>query len=118
MLDERGGNVAGSGQVAHVPINGEGCDCGACGDDGERASAATDPSIFRGHGGAEEQGERGVARHRIIFLRGGEREEDQHEAEPAEREQAGAAGAVNWFEGKFGDGWEINAPGEQPDQME
>ena len=71
-----------------------------------------------GHGGAEQQGQRGVARHRIIFLRGGEREEDEHEAEPAETEQAGAAGSVDWFEGKLGDGREIYAPGEEPDQME
>ncbi len=104
--------------MAHAAINGEGRDGGARGDHGKRARAAADPNASRGHGGADQQGERRIARHGIIFLRGGKREENQHEAEPAERQQARAAGAVNWLEGKFGDGREINAPGKQPDQME
>ena len=34
IAGQRGGNIAGSGQVAHVPVNGEGRDGGAGGDDG------------------------------------------------------------------------------------
>ena len=34
IAGQRGGNITGSGQIAHIPINGEGSDSGAGGDDG------------------------------------------------------------------------------------
>ncbi len=47
-----------------------------------------------GHGGAEQQRQRRIARHRIVFLGGRKREENQHEARPAECQQAGLSGAI------------------------
>ena len=50
-------------------------------------SRTTEDSVTR-HGAPEQQRQRRIAWHRVIFLRGGKREEDQDEAGPAECQQA------------------------------
>ena len=40
-----------------------------------------------GHRAAQQQGQRGIAGHRIVFLRGREREEDQQKTGPTQRQQ-------------------------------
>jgi hypothetical protein len=72
----------------------------------------------RTHGRAEQQSQRRVTRHRIIFLRGGEGEEDQQEAGPGERQQTRAPGAVDRLEREPRDRRKVDAPGKQPDEME
>ena len=90
LLDNAEEMSPGAGRLRTFQINGECSDRGARGYYGEDASSAAHPNILRRHRGANEQGERRVARHRIIFLGSGEREEDQDEAKPAQREQARA----------------------------
>ena len=144
MGDEGLGDVAGGGDVADVGEDGEGGDGADGGDEAECARAVTDEGAawrgggfgVEGHGAAEEESEGGVAGHRVVLLRGGEGEEDEDDAGPTEGEEASASGTAgldgvggggvrrasgvvvgSGFEGKFGDGREVDRPGKEPDKM-
>jgi len=136
------GDVTGGGNFADVDEDGESGDSGKRSDEGDGEGAAVNPEanlrICGGHGGAEEESEGGVAGHGVVLLRGGEGEESENEGGPGKGEEAGASGAVGLvgvfvcgsvtrrdsgvrerrFERKFGDGGEVEAPGEKPDEME
>jgi hypothetical protein len=104
--------------MAHRQQNQNGCHGRAPRYGGQHARAAPHPIAARRHGRAEQQGQCRVARHRIILLRGGEGEENQQKAGPAQGQQARPAGAVQRFERQPRDGRKVDAPGKQPEQME
>src|SRR5882762_1601175 len=112
MMAKSGRDVARCGNVSHQKKNRDTGETGEAGDQGENASSAANPITARSHRRAEQQGQRGIARHRVVFLSSGKREEHQDKSDPAYRQQTGAAGAVNRFEGKPDDGGEVYAPGE------
>ena len=84
----------------------------------EHACAAPYPIASHRHRRTQKQRKRGIARHRIIFLRGREGEEDQHKASPTERQKPRSARAIDGFKGKLGNGGKIHAPGKQPHQVQ
>jgi len=51
-------------------------------------------------------------------LRRREREEDENESNPAQRQEARLAGAVDGLVGELYGGGEVHAPGKQPCQVE
>ena len=87
------------------------------GDGRQHARAAPHPIPTRRHGRAEQQGQRRVARHRVILLRSGERKKKQQEAGPAQRQQPCLPGAVRRLERQPRDRRKVDAPGKQPEQM-
>src|SRR5271165_1017661 len=87
------------------------------GDNRQGASAPADQIAAARDGRAQQEREGRVDWHRIVFLRGGKGEEDEHESGPAEGQQAGAAGAVDGLEREPGNRGKIGAPWKQPYQM-
>src|SRR6266478_3035939 len=115
---KRRGDVTWGRKISHQKDNRDAGEPGAAGNHGENASSTPDPITSLRHRRAEQQGHRWVARHRIIFLRRGKREKHQNKSDPANRQQARAAGAVDGFKRKFGDGGEVHAPWKKPQKVE
>src|SRR5690242_8406304 len=116
-MPQRGGNISWRGNVADQEKY---CDAGESSGSGNYSKHARSPAnpiaAFR-HGGAEQQSHRGIAGHRIVFLRRGKRKEDQYESDPAKRQQPRASGTIDGLERKFRDSREVHAPREQPEKM-
>ena len=67
----------------------------------KHARAPPDPDASGRHGRTEQQRQRRITGHRIVFLRGRKREEYQHEADPAQRQQTRLPGAIHRLERKL-----------------
>src|SRR5437588_9464793 len=118
MMAECGGDVARRGKISHQKENRDAGKRRAAGDRGKNVSSAPDPITVLRHRGAEQQGHRRVARHRIVFLRRGECEKRQDESDPANRQQPRAAHTVDRLKRKFGDGGKVDAPWKEPQKVE
>src|SRR5947207_1997393 len=118
MMAERGGNVARGGKISHQKEDRDAGERRGTGDHGKNACPTPDPITALRHRGAEKQGHRRIAGHRIIFLRRGECEKHQDESDPANRQQLRAARPVDRFERKFGDGGKVDAPWKEPQKVE
>ena len=89
----------------------------SAGDYRQEARAAVHPHAARRDGRSQQERERRINRHGIVFLRGGKREKHQHKANPAKRQQARFCRSIHGPERKLGNRRKINAPGKQPHQM-
>src|ERR1700693_3076139 len=79
-------------------------------DPAKHARSAPYPISSRGHGGAQQQSERRVTGHGIVFLRSGEGEKDEEKTGPAKGKEACSTRAVNRLVRELGNRGEINAP--------
>jgi hypothetical protein len=86
-------------------------------DSAKYASATPYPVSTRGHGGAQQQRERWVAGHGIVFLRSGEGEKDEEKTGPAKGEETCSTRAVNGFVRKLRNRREINTPWKEPKEV-
>src|SRR5208282_1090337 len=88
------------------------------GNHGERARASPDAWAVEGHRRPQQESQGRIARHGVILLRGGKREENQNKAGPAERQEPRPPRPVHRPERKLRDGRKIDAPGKQPRQVQ
>src|SRR6266851_664262 len=117
MMAKRGRDVPRRGNITHQEKNGDAKESRAAGNYGKNAGSTPDPIPALSHCGAQQQSQRGIAGHRVIFLRGGKCEEDQDKSGPANGQQMRAASAVNRFKRKLGDGGEVDAPRKKPQEV-
>src|SRR5260370_28314430 len=118
MMAERGRDVARSGKISTQKENRNAGKSRAAGNYRKNASSTADPLTSLSHRRAEQQGQRRIARHRIVFLRRGKREEHQDKPDPANRQQTDAPRAVDRFKRKLGDSGEVDAPWKKPQKVE
>src|SRR5580704_18422833 len=118
MRTKRLRNVSRHGYIAHTEENACRYQSRKSGNRRKYACSSPDPNAFRSHRAAQQQRKRRVAGHRIILLRGGKRKENQNKTCPAYRQQPSAARTIDWFERKFRDSREIDAPGKQPHEVQ
>src|SRR6266404_508096 len=76
----------------------------------KHARSTAYPISSRGHCGAQQQRERRVARHGIVFLGRSESEKDQKKASPTKREEAYPSGAVDRFVRELRNRRKVDAP--------
>src|ERR1039457_5468154 len=98
MMAERRRNISWRGDAPHVNQNGNDRQSGACGKERKRARAPAYPVASLHHRATQQQGEGGITRHRVVFLRCGKCEEDEYENRPTERDQTDLSGTINWLE--------------------
>src|SRR5882762_5903623 len=118
MAAEGIGDIAGCGEISNGNKYRETRNGGGTGDSAKHARSAADAISAHGHGGAQQQRERRVARHGIVFLGRRESEKDQKKAGPTKGQEACLSGAIDWLVGKLGDRRKINAPWKQPEEVE
>src|SRR5579863_7986296 len=107
MQLQRGGDVSRRRQVPYQEPESPGGERRAKQDTAEDACTPTNPTAPGSHSRPGQQGESRVTWHRIVFLSGGKREENEDESDPAESQQAGLAGAIGGPERKLQDGRKI-----------
>src|SRR6266446_1916056 len=107
---ERIGDITGRRKISNGNKYRETRNRGDAGDSAKHPRSAANPISSRGHGGAQQQRERRVARHGIVFLGCRESEKDQEKAGPTKREEAYPCGAVDRLVRKVGDRGKVDAP--------
>src|SRR6266404_2855977 len=98
MLLEGARNVTRGGKTSHQEKQYSDQYCAKGCDSAKETRAGTAPCGICIHGTSNKQRQRGINRHRIIFLRRRKREKQKQKAGPANCEQPGSSRAIRRFE--------------------
>src|SRR6266850_339723 len=103
-------DITGRREISNGNKYGKACNGGDAGNSRKHARSAANPLSSSGHGRAQQQRERRVARHGIVFLGCRESEKDQKKAGPTKREEAYPSGAVDRFVRELRNRRKVEAP--------